>query len=134
MKIKIYQQTITVMQPYFSILEHHILCCKKNFIVGGENLQLRLKFAIAVETPHIKFVPVDSVVLDVECNAFCSIVLGRPFLRTVGAIIDMRDGIIRYQFPLKKGMEHFPTKINRSHFDSIIRINYDVDASLLDNT
>jgi hypothetical protein len=106
---------------------------QKNFIVGGENLQLRLKFAIAVETPHIKFVPVDSVVLDVECNAFCSIVLGRPFLRTVGAIIDMRDGIIRYQFPLKKGMEHFPRKRKKLPFDSIIRTNYDIDASSLDN-
>jgi hypothetical protein len=28
--------------------------------------------------------------------------LGRPFL--VGAIIDMREGTIKYQFPLKKGM------------------------------
>jgi hypothetical protein len=36
--------------------------------------------------------------------------LGRPFLRTVGAIIDMKEGTIKYQFPLKKGMEHFPRK------------------------
>jgi hypothetical protein len=28
--------------------------------------------------------------------------LGRPFLRTVGAIIDMKEGTIKYQFPLKK--------------------------------
>ena len=54
-------------------------------------------------------VPTDFVVLDIECNSSCPIILGRPFLRTVGAIIDMRDGIIRYQFPLKKGMDHFPT-------------------------
>jgi hypothetical protein len=33
--------------------------------------------------------------------------LGRPFLRTIGAIIDMREGTIKYQFPLKKGMEHW---------------------------
>ena len=39
-------------------------------------------------------VPVDFVVLDTECNASCPIVLGRPFLRTVGATIDMREGII----------------------------------------
>ena len=56
------------------------------------------------------YVPVDFVVLDIECNAACPIILGRPFLRTAGAIIDMRDGIIRYQFPLKRGMEHFPIK------------------------
>jgi hypothetical protein len=32
-------------------------------------------------------VPVDFLVMDVECNASCPIILGRPFLRTVGAII-----------------------------------------------
>ena len=79
-------------------------------------------------------VPVDFVVLDIECNASCPIILGRPFLRTVGAAIDMRDGIIKYQFPLKKGMEHFPRKRKKSPYDSIIRTNYYVDASLLDNT
>ena len=35
------------------------------------------------------FVPVDCIVLDIECNASCPIVLGRPFLRTVGAIIEI---------------------------------------------
>jgi hypothetical protein len=34
-------------------------------------------------------VPVDFLVMDVECNASCLIILGRPFLRTVGAIIDV---------------------------------------------
>ena len=33
--------------------------------------------------------PVDFVVLDIECNASCAIVLGRLFLRNVGAIIDI---------------------------------------------
>ena len=32
------------------------------------------------------------------------------------------------------GMEHFPRKRNKSPFDSIIRTNYDVDASSLDVT
>ena len=80
------------------------------------------------------FVPVDFIVLDIECNASCPIVLERPFLRTVGAIIDMRDGIIKYQFPLKKGMEHFPRKRKKSPYDSIIRTSYDLDASSLENT
>jgi hypothetical protein len=53
-------------------------------------------------------VPVDFLVLDFECNASCPIILGRPFLRTVGAIIDMKEGTIKYQFPHKKGIEHFP--------------------------
>src|SRR4051794_21547338 len=67
-------------------------------------------------------VPVDFVVLDIECNASCPIILERPFLRTAGAIIDMRDRIIRYQFPMK------------SAFDSIFRTTYEVDAPPLDNT
>ncbi|KAK1648256.1 hypothetical protein QYE76_066061 [Lolium multiflorum] len=85
-------------------------------------------------TVNNNLVPVDFVVLDIECNASCPIVLGRPFLRTVGAVIDMREGNIKYQFPLKKGMEHFPRKRMKLPFDSIIRTNYDVDASTLDVT
>ena len=46
--------------------------------------------------------------------------LGRPFLRTVGAIIDMKEGNIKYQFPLKKGMEHFPRKNIKPPYDSIV--------------
>jgi hypothetical protein len=41
-------------------------------------------------------VPIDFLVMDVECNASCLIILGRPFLQTVGAIIDMREGTIKY--------------------------------------
>ncbi|KAK1667397.1 hypothetical protein QYE76_055556 [Lolium multiflorum] len=85
-------------------------------------------------TVNNNLVPVDFVVLDIECNASCPIILGRPFLRTVGAIIDMREGNIKYQFPLKKGMEHFPRKRIKVPYDSIIRTNYDVDASSLDVT
>ncbi|KAK1684469.1 hypothetical protein QYE76_045317 [Lolium multiflorum] len=85
-------------------------------------------------TVNNNLVPVDFVVLDIECNASCPIVLGRPFLRTVGAVIDMKEGNIKYQFPLKKGMEHFPRKRMKLPFDSIIRTNYDVDASSLDVT
>src|SRR3954468_18562895 len=36
------------------------------------------------------YVPLVFYVLDVEYNASCPITLGRPFLRTVGAIIDMK--------------------------------------------
>jgi hypothetical protein len=46
----------------------------------------------------------------------------------------MKEGTIRYQFPLKKGMEHFPRKRNKLPFDSIIRTSYDLDASSHENT
>jgi hypothetical protein len=79
-------------------------------------------------------IPIDFLVLDIECNASCPIILGRPFLRTVSVIIDMKEGIIKYQFPLKKGMEHFPRKRNKLLFNSILTANYDLDASSLEIT
>jgi hypothetical protein len=79
-------------------------------------------------------VPIDFLVLDVEYNASCPIIWGRPFLRTVGAIIDMKEGTIKYQFLRKKGMEHFPRNRKKLLFDSILRENYDLDASSLDIT
>jgi hypothetical protein len=72
--------------------------------------------------------------MDVECNASCPIILGRPFLRTVGAIIDMKEDIIKYQFQLKKGMEHFHRRRKKLLSDSILRANYKLDASSLDIT
>ena len=65
--------------------------------------------------------PVDFIVLGIDCNPSCPIILGRPFLRTVGAIIDMKEGNIRFQFPLKKGMEHFPRKKIKLPYESIMR-------------
>ena len=79
-------------------------------------------------------VPVDFVVLDIECNPSCPIVLGRPFLRTVGAVIDMREGNIKFQFPLKKGMEHFPRKKLKYSHDTSVKTNYGFGFSGLDNT
>jgi hypothetical protein len=79
-------------------------------------------------------VPVDFLILDFECNISCPIISGRPFLRTVGAIIDMKECTIRYQFPLKKGMEHFSKKRKKLPFDSILRANYNLDAPLFENT
>jgi hypothetical protein len=75
------------------------------------------------------FITVNFLILDVECNASCPIILGRPFLRTVVAIIDMKEGTIKYEFPLKKGMEHFPRKRKKLLFKSILRANYDLNAS-----
>ena len=70
------------------------------------------------------YVPVDFTIMDIECDPSCPIILGRPFLRTVGAIIDMKEGNIKFQFPLKKGMEHFPRKKIKLPFDSVIRASY----------
>src|SRR3954469_24329068 len=77
------------------------------------------------------YVPVDFIIMDIECDPSCPIILRRPFLRTVGAIIDMKEGNIRFQFPLKKGMEHFPRKNIKLPFESVTRTIY---ALTLDKT
>ena len=44
------------------------------------------------------YVPIDFIVLDIDSNPSCPIILGRPFLRTIGAIIDMEEGNINSNF------------------------------------
>ena len=70
------------------------------------------------------YVPVDFIVLDIDCNLSCPIILGRPFLRRIGAIIDMKEGNIRFPFPLRKGMEHFPRNKIKLPYESIMRATY----------
>ena len=53
------------------------------------------------------YVLVDFIVLDIDCNPTCPIILGRPFLRMIGAIIDMKEGNIRFQFPLGRAWNTF---------------------------
>src|SRR3954467_4904376 len=77
------------------------------------------------------YVPVDFIIMDIECDPSCPIILGRPFLRTVGAVIDMKEGNIKFQFPLKKEMEHFPRKKIKLPFESVTRASY---ALTLDKT
>ena len=74
--------------------------------------------------PNRNYVPVDFIVLDIDCNPSCPIILGRPFLRTIGAIIDMKEGNIRFQFPLREGMEHFPRNKIKLPYESIMRAAY----------
>src|SRR3954471_6371578 len=73
------------------------------------------------------YVPVDFLVMDIECDPSCPIILGRPFLCTMGAIIDMKQGTIRFQFPLKNGMEQFPQKKVKLPYKSVTRASYSFD-------
>ena len=70
------------------------------------------------------YVLVDFIILDIDCNPTCPIILGRPFLRMTGAIIDMKEGNIRFQFSLRKGKEHFPRKKIKLPYESIMRATY----------
>src|SRR4051812_42608410 len=70
------------------------------------------------------YVTVDFTIMDIECESSCPIILGRHFLRTVGVVIDMKEANMTFQFPLKKGMEHFPRKKIKLPFESVTRASY----------
>ena len=71
------------------------------------------------------YVPINFIMLDIDCNpTWPTILVGRPFLRTIGAIIDMKEGNIRFQFPLMEGMEHFPRNKIKLPYESIMRVTY----------
>ena len=59
---------------------------------------------------HMTFVPVHFLIMDMENKTSSPIILERPFLRTTRAIIDSKEGNVKFQFPHKKCMEHFPRK------------------------
>ena len=89
-----------------------------------DDCPLNLHLADSTIVANRNYVLVDFIVLDIDCNPTCPIILGRPFLRTIGAIIDMKEGNIRFQFPLSKGMEHFPRKKIKLPYESIMRVTY----------
>ena len=70
------------------------------------------------------YIPIDFIVLDIDCNPSCPIILGRPFLRTISVVIDMKEGNIKFKFPLRKGMEHFARTRIRPPNESIMRASY----------
>jgi hypothetical protein len=59
---------------------------------------------------HRTFVPVDFIIMDMRSNTSRPIILGRLFLRTKGVVIDSKEGNVKFQFPHKMCMEHFPMK------------------------
>ena len=65
---------------------------------------------------HMTFVPVDFLIRDLVIKTSSPIRLGRPFLRTTGTIIDSKYGNVKFQFPHKKCMEHFPRKRDKPKF------------------
>ena len=74
------------------------------------------------------YVPIDFIVLDIYCNPSCPIILGRLFFCTIGVLIDMKEENIKLQFPLRKGMEHFPRTINKPPYKSIMRTSYGTET------
>jgi hypothetical protein len=59
---------------------------------------------------HMNFVPIDFIIMDMRSNTSSPIIFGRPFLRTTGVVIESKEGNVKFQFPHKKCVEHFPRK------------------------
>jgi hypothetical protein len=59
---------------------------------------------------HMNFEHVDFIVMDMRSNSSSPIILGKPLLRTTGAVIDSKEGNVKFQFPHKKCMENFQRK------------------------
>jgi hypothetical protein len=45
---------------------------------------------------HITFVSIDFIIMDMRSNTSSPIILGRPFLRTTSAVIDSKDGNMKF--------------------------------------
>jgi hypothetical protein len=50
---------------------------------------------------HMTFVPVDFIIMDMGNKNSSPTILGRPFCCTTGAIIDSKEGNVKFQFPHK---------------------------------
>src|SRR3954469_10731206 len=57
----------------------------------------------------------DFVVLDMPEDGSMSIILGRPFLNTTGAIIDYNKGKVTFNVNDKEHTVYFPKKIDKRH-------------------
>jgi hypothetical protein len=42
---------------------------------------------------HMTFVPIDCIIMEMRSNTSSPTILGRPFLRTTGAVIDLKKGM-----------------------------------------
>ncbi|XP_031101856.1 uncharacterized protein LOC116005760 [Ipomoea triloba] len=76
------------------------------------------------------YIPGDFVILDIEEDAKVPIILGRPFLATAGAIIDVKRGKLvmevadhKIEFDIFKMAKHQPTYIDECNMVEICEVN-----------
>jgi hypothetical protein len=74
------------------------------------------------------FVPMDFTVLEMDVCRQTSLILGRPFLSTIGATIDVADGIIKLNISGKEETFTFKPKGTEqcNQFMVMIRLERDV--------
>src|SRR3954463_11405971 len=70
---------------------------------------------VPVQVAHNCLVPTDFVVLEMPEDDNMSIILGRPFLNTAGAIINCNQGKLTFNINDKEHTFYFPKKIDKSY-------------------
>jgi hypothetical protein len=96
----------------YELLEfQNIEKCSIDLLLPDDSIKHALGKVINVMVElHMTFVPVDFIIMHMGNKTSSSIILGRTFLRTIGAIIDSKKGNVKFQFSHKKCIEHFPRK------------------------
>jgi hypothetical protein len=84
--------------------------CSIDLLLADDSIKHALGKVSNVGRAAHDFIPVDFIIMDMGNKTSSPIILGRPFLCTIGAIIDSKEGNVKFQFPHKKCMEHFPRK------------------------
>ena len=83
--------------------------CSIELALGDDSIKQSLvKVSDVMVELHMTFMPVDFLIMDMGNKTSSPIILGRPFLRTTCAIIDSKEGNVKFKFPHKKCMENFP--------------------------
>jgi hypothetical protein len=78
---------------------------------------------VPVQVAHHCMILTDFVVLDMPEDDNMSIILGRPFLNTAGAVIDCNQGKVVFNVNDKEHMVYFPKKTDKTYgLNSIINI------------
>ncbi len=78
---------------------------------------------VPVQVAHNCMILTDFVVLEMPEDDNMSIILGRPFLNTAGAVIDCNQGKVTFNVNDKEHTVYFPKKIDRAYgLNSIVNV------------
>jgi hypothetical protein len=71
--------------------------CSINLLLADDSIKHALgKVSNVMVELHVTFVPVDFIIMDIKNKTCSPIILGRPFLCTTGAIIDSKEGNVKF--------------------------------------
>jgi hypothetical protein len=109
----------------YELLElQNIEKCTIDLLLADDSIKHALgKVSDVMVELHMTFVPVDFIIMDMGNKTSGPIILG-AFLHTTGAIIDSKEGNVKFQFPHKKCMERDTPKYKFPH--ELHPLNYQV--------